>query len=802
MKPPSDHPRASQLFSILAYDAEDGLFLTEDRSLAFGFICQPLSGADPAVADRVNVLLNQDWPVDTLLQVSLWTSPDIDATLALMQARRIAQQQPFHKDMLRATVEFLGQGAQSALDGTAGIRLRRMQVLVTVKLPMAGAMPTENDIRRAAELRLSTFQSLGTIGLRPETLGSDHYVRLLSTMLNWSPDAGWHDQITPECDPNQLIRDQLLDFDNSLRVDARGLWLGDKRVKTLSVKRYPDRIHFGSAVAYLGDVLSGSRGIRQNTILTLTLHYPDAEDTRASLDAKRQWVVNQAYGPILKFLPQLGVRKHNFETLFDAFMDGDRPVRAYFGAVLFCDAEDEAQAVSNARVYFRELGFQLMEDKYFCLPFFLNCLPFGADRLAIRDSNRYRTLGTRHAIPLLPLFADWPGTGTPTLNFVSRNGQLVNVSLFDSGSNYNCCIAAQSGSGKSFLANEIIVNYLGEGARIWVIDVGRSYQNLCETLDGDFMAFSADKPICLNPFELVRSWEEEADVVAGLVTAMAAPTEKLSDYQTAGLKRVLKSVWDSQGQSMTVDDIAKALCTEQDQRLTDVGEQLFPFTTQGEYGRFFNGENNVRFTNDFTVLELEELKGRKHLQQVVLLQLIYQIQQEMYLGERDRPKIVIIDESWDLLGMGDAATFMEHGYRRFRKYGGAAVTITQSVNDLYRTPTGRAIVENSANMYLLGQKAEAIEALKAERRLPLSEGGYSLLKTVHTLPGVYSEIFFITERGTGIGRLVVDPFKRILFSTRADEVNAIRQLRRQGLSLQEAVNTLMAEKLKETKHVK
>jgi len=118
---------------------------------------------------------------------------------------------------------------------------------------------------------------------------------------------------------------------------------------------------------------------------------------------------------------------------------------------------------------------------------------------------------------------------------------------------------------------------------------------------------------------------------------------------------------------MTVDDIAKALCAEQDQRLTDVGEQLFPFTTQGEYGRFFNGQNNIRFTNDFTVLELEELKGRKHLQQVVLLQLIYQIQQEMYLGERDRPKIVIIDESWDLLGMGDAATFMELGLGGSRK---------------------------------------------------------------------------------------------------------------------------------------
>ncbi len=793
---PEQPPRASRLFSVLAYDREGGLFLMEDRSLGFGFLCQPLSGADPAVADRVNVLLNQEWPVDTLLQVSLWTSPDIDPTLALMQTRRIDQQQPFYQDMVRAGVEFLRRGTQAPLESTAGTRIRRTHVIISVKLPMAGFKPAEKDLQRAAELRLSTWQSLSTIGLRPETLSSDHYVRLLTTMLNWSPDAGWHDQVVPECDPTQLIRDQLFDYDNDLRTDARGLWLGEKRVKTLSVKRYPDRVYFGSAMSYLGDVMSGTRGIRQNALLTLTIHYPDSEATRASLDTKRQWVTHQAYGPILKFLPQLGLRKQNFDALFEAFLDGDRPVKAYFGAVLFCHPDEEAQAVSNARVYFRELGFQLLEDRFFCLPFFLNCLPLGADRLAIRDSNRYRTLGTRHVIPLLPLFADWPGTGTPTLNFVSRNGQLVNVSLFDSGSNYNCCIAAQSGSGKSFLTNEIIVNYLTEGARIWVIDVGRSYQNLAETLDGEFMAFSAEKQICLNPFELIRSWEEEADVVAGLVTAMAAPTEKLSDYQTAGLKRVLKAVWDAKGQSMTVDDIAAGLCAETDRRLVDVGEQLFPFTTRGEYGRFFNGRNNIRFAGDFTVLELEELKGRKHLQQVVLLQLIYQIQQEMYLGERDRPKIVIIDESWDLLSLGDAATFMEHGYRRFRKYGGAAVTITQSVNDLYRSPTGRAIVENSANMYLLGQKAEAIEGMKADRRLPLSDGGYALLKTVHTIPGVYSEIFFITERGTGIGRLIVDPFKRLLFSTRADDVNALKQLRRQGLSLQEAIHRLLAEKEK------
>ena len=62
-----------------------------------------------------------------------------------------------------------------------------------------------------------------------------------------------------------------------------------------------------------------------------------------------------------------------------------------------------------------------------------------------------------------------------------------------------------------------------------MIDVGRSYQNLCEALDGQFLAFARDSAPCLNPFELIRNWEEEADVITALVTAMAAPTEPLGD---------------------------------------------------------------------------------------------------------------------------------------------------------------------------------------------------------------------------------------------------------------------------------
>ncbi|MEZ9922348.1 type IV secretion system protein TraC, partial [Vibrio breoganii] len=81
------------------------------------------------------------------------------------------------------------------------------------------------------------------------------------------------------------------------------------------------------------------------------------------------------------------------------------------------------------------------------------------------------------------------GTGTPVLQFVSRTGQLMNVDLFDSKTNYNLNIYAQSGSGKSFLSNEIIRAYLSTGNKAWAIDAGESYKKLSQSLGGTFTTF-------------------------------------------------------------------------------------------------------------------------------------------------------------------------------------------------------------------------------------------------------------------------------------------------------------------------
>ena len=786
--------RASTLFAPLAYDPGARLFLLDDESLGFGFVCQPLSGSDDAAADRLTVLLNQDWPPGTLLQMALWATPDIDENLARMLGLRLNDPGEVLRQSTQERVRFLREGVDHSLIAGTDLRVRDLLLVVTVKLPLAAGRPTEAEHKQACELRDASEQVLATAGLQPRTLDADALVRIMGTLLNWSQEASWRQRLIPECDPHQLVKEQFLDYTHALEVDSTGLTLGDARVQTLSVKRYPDRIGFGLAGRYLGDPFSGTRGISDNVLLTMNVHFPEQEGVRTKMRTQRQWAANVAYGPIAKFIPEIAVRKHGYDVLFNALDNGNRPVQVYMGVVLFSPATRAQRSLSNALTYWRELGFQLMRDSFFALPLFLHCLPFGAERKAIRETMRYRTMAADQATALAPVFGDWKGTGTPVVNLISRRGQLMDLSLFDSQTNFNTVIAASSGSGKSFLTNELIASYLSTGARCWVIDVGRSYEKLCDALGGQFVAFTPEANLCINPFDAIRSWEEEADVLVAIVSAMAAPTEPLGDFRTAALKRVMKAVWDDHGTAMTVDTIAEALLADPDERVRDVGKQLFSCTSAGEYGRFFNGRNNVRFDDRLVVLELEELKGRKHLQQLVLLILIYQIQQAMYLGDRSILKLLLIDEAWDLLTQGDIAKFIETGYRRFRKYGGAAVTITQSLTDLYINSVGRAIVENSANTLLLAQPGQIVDQLASENRLPLPAHGAELLKTVHTVPGAYSEILAITTVGAGIGRLIVDPFRQLLYSTSAKDVAALDRLRQRGLGISEAIHTLLEER--------
>ena len=813
----SEDLRASSIIPVMSYNPDDHLFLCDDESVGFAFETIPLSGTSQKIFDRLNGLLKQEYPKETLLSFTLFRSPDVSLKLMQMEGIREGFHHPLMKEIIKQRKEFIDGGTVNTIDDRIGTLFFDLKLYISCKIPIKDSIPTEEELE---EIKTAYHKvSAGLEGIFGQhavmKLDAKHYIKSISSMVNWSPDASWRHQPVPAWDEDKPICEQVFDFDTDLSVTKEGISLGDNmHAQVLSAKKLPKVAYFGDAMKYAGDLSGGNSHIANNYMVTVNILYPDPEKTRANVERKRQFTINQAYGPMLKFVPILAEKKHDFDTLYNAMADGEKPVKMSYSVVIFARDRDKlSSSLMQARNIWRENQFEMMEDSYISLPMFINCLPLCADRGAIVNLFRYKTVSTGQSSVVLPLFGEWKGTGTPHMNLMSRNGQLMSFSLHDTGSNMNGVVAAQSGSGKSFAVNEMISSYMSEGAQVWVIDVGRSYKKICEAFEGDFMHFGHESGACLNPFELVTSLdggpgttvpglegqgddEGDEDTLVGLLMAMAAPTNPLNDLQIQALKRVLNKVWKQKFRETTVDDIAAALIEEEIEEVKDVGRQLYSFTSEGAYGKYFNGDNNMSFGNQLTVLELEELKGRKHLQTVVLLQLISQIQNEMYLGDRNRKKIVIIDEAWDLLAEGGVAKFIESGYRRFRKYGGSAVIITQSIQDLYDSPTGRAIAENSATIMLLGQKAETIESVKREGKLVLPEGTYDMLKGVHTIKGVYSEIFIKGEAGMGIGRLVVNDFQKLLYSTDAREFQQIEDLTKQGLSVEQAINHILEDRKK------
>ncbi|SPY66585.1 conjugal transfer ATP-binding protein TraC [Providencia stuartii] len=810
--------RFSDVCPVNAYDEKNRLFTLENKYIAFGFVCRPLAGSTGKETDQLKTLLSSNFPPKTIVQWDLIASPNIVKKINQMDFLRINCEDPILKNAIYNRSKFLLHSTDYPMKGV-GTRVRDCLLVCTVKIPIkANYEPKDEEMNLFNEFRTSFDTSLGILGLAPSPLTRESYIDILASVLNQGENASWRDRSPVQVQDDLLVSEQLVDPDRSFFIRSKYVAFGNPEdekqrgerqtettfIRTLSAKKLPTRFWPGQAQYYLGDLMSGATGIKSSCIISMSLIFNDQQSAKSTFTRKRAWVVQQSDGPMAKLIPSYKTSREGFDILADKLDNGEPVCRAKFTVSIFSNSKDGVfRASQEAASYLNTYQFKMVPDTNFVAPIFLSALPMFNEASAEKVIGRYRTLALSEALVLTPLYADWQGTKNPALMLTSRSGQIQMIDLFDSDTNYNACIAAESGSGKSFLTNYIITAYRSLGAKVWCIDVGGSYKNICETYGGDYLDFHPDKKPCLNFFELIEDYfgedptntdgNGEEDLIIGLLTVMAAPQKGLDDFQTARLKEHVALLIREHGKQTTVDMVAESCLKDADRRVSDIGSQLYPFTSRGQYGRYFVGKNNIDFRNPFTVLELSRLESSEHLKQVVLLQLIYQIQQDMFLGDRSQMKIVVIDEAWALL-KGNIGDFIEKGYRRFRKYKGAAITITQSINDIYKDSVGKAIADNSAFMLLLGQGESAINEAQASKRLALDDAGYRFLKTVRSSSGVYSEVFVISKAGQGISRLIVDPFSLLLYSTHPDDVSEIRRKKDGGLTTEQAIYEILRDR--------
>lgn len=821
-------PRLTGILPYLGWMPDERLFVLDqgafggraEQSLAFCIETMPQTGSNEEM-ERVLASLFMSCPPGTGIQITLYASPHILPVLR-QQANMLPvdaetrsgaweskRNSNIFRVLARRRIDHYMKGTDTSLFSHHVYLLRNYRCVISITTPLDPQMPA--DVEEAVRIRESAHATLRSAHLPGWDWDPDDLLNFVADFFDHERVFGRGADRPLEYDETAPLRTQLSNLeiasavaDSFIKFRKAG---GDETaVQCFSVRQYPKYYRLGNMGALIGDYYQMALSIPCPFLITMGAVILDYESARTRAQMKAARATQAAGSYMAHFQPDLQDRKRDWDMVLRAFDNGRNVVQMYHQIVLLSRIQDVARVEHAVRAVWRARGFDLAKDVYLIHQALTAAMPCTLTPGLQADLKMFGRTGTKtadNAVMTSPLIAEWKGTETPVLTLFGRRGQIMTFDLFDNkGGNYNFAVAALSGSGKSVFVNEMAFRYLGTGTKVWIIDVGRSYRNLCELLDGEFIEFSDERSntICLNPFSMVVDINNDMEMLLPLVAQMASPREPLDNYSYAALAAAIKRVWDAKGAAATISDVYDLLKTgrlsedgEHERDLLRLATALEPYTRHGVYASYFEGEANIQFHKSFVVLELEELKSKKDLQAVVMQLMMYRITQEMYL-DRSKRKLVIIDEAWDLMGSGSSASFIEAGYRRARKYGGAFGTITQSVEDYYKNEATKAAIQNADWLFLLRQKPESIDRLGKEGKLHVDEWMKRQLSSVATEHGHYSEIFVHGPMGSGVGRLILDPFSMLLYSTRAEDFQAIKTLTDQGMSVIEAIDVILKQR--------
>ncbi|MBY0366037.1 MAG: type IV secretion system protein TraC [Burkholderiaceae bacterium] len=834
----ADDSPADQFASWLPYASyldEEQLFVNRD-GIGFMLEIMPQSGADDRMVE-VLISLYANCPPNAGVQFHLFASPHIRSQLRQYANLRSEDGDQVHKaqtwgrparndnlfrKLARRRFEHLTGGAQRSLTLGFHYTIRDFRLMMSVSV-----QGDASNLARREEI-VSLRDGMATT-LRSASL--PNRVCDAADLINWCSLFVNPDRITSTHGPDlhyddgREIRDQMVDHDTIQDAKANGLHLWKEGggpgmdVRFYSIKSFPERFGLWQMGALIGDLMQPALQYNAPFLLTMGVHVLDPNATRTTVIANHVRATQNADSKMARVMPDVSKKARDWTAAADVIDAGGAIVSLYHQLAVFSPPERAVQTQETAKAIWRARGFELNADVYMHRQALIASLPmtlsprFHGDLRKMRRVTR-KTMG--NAIHLAPLVAEWRGTRTPTLLFGGRRGQLMTLDVYDNDlGNYNFAIIGAPGSGKSVLMNEMAWSYRSIGARVWMMDLGRSFEKLCKKAGGTYIEFRSDARINLNPFSVVSEERtaadgsiegginEDIDMLKPALAKMCSMGSTLEEVQIKALGAMTLKLYKQYGRELTITGLRDAFITgsipelglKGDQRIKDLAVMLNPYTKDGEYARFFEGRNNVDFSNDFMVIENEELKRKPELHAVVNILLMYQITGQMYLT-RDRKKLLFIDELKQQLGeIGSddpvKAAVVEEAARRARKYGGALGTATQSADDYYGSAQMEAALNCSDWTFLLRQKAESIELLGRNGRISMDEPKKRLLQSLRTEPGVFSECYISSPVGEGVARNILDPFSHLLFSNKIDDNAPLDELRRAGLSIDDAISELL-----------
>ncbi len=781
-----------------------------------GFILEvaPFLGADDKVQDILSQFLSDGLQPGACVQVINWASPRVGAELSHWFGPRFVAGGVYGK-LARHRSDKLFDGVWDSLSKHAPFFLRHYRVIISVGL-RTGARNTVDDL---VAMRESLKASLSSLEVPCREMPPEDLMLLVDefTSPTTSPEQ---DAMT--YNPLDPLADQMIRRDIELQVDPDKIILRTERFRpTGQVNRgvaeigeiYPDHFdlrHFGvrnfperwaiwDQGRLIGDLFKDALRFPCPIATVLCLEYPDEVAMSNYMGRKFLRSTSLADSKASRFAPQLKDQAREWSMVRDELQEGRKLIRGFYGVTMMAP-QGKGDACERAlKSIYRSAGWDLIDERFLQIHGLLTIMPLTlADGLSddLLRLKRYRTMLTSTAAALMPIQGEYVGGTIPHLLLIGRRGQPFFWSPFENAAgNHNVAVVGASGSGKSVLIQELVTSLRGAGAQVFVIDDGRSFEHSAKLQNGDWIEVSLRGGFCLNPFSLIDADRADGDedyrvecldLLRKMIGQMAKYIGVLSDVERGVIDASVNAVWTLQKSDAGIADVASHLRTQGREGVT-LAQSLLPYCAGGTYEAFFNGKASLDLKNAYTVFEMAELSQKKELRAVVLSAIMFMISQMITRTPRQIKKALVIDEAWQLLDGGSMAEFIESFARTCRKYGGALITATQSINDYYKSPGSKAALENSDWMIVLRQKSESVGDFKRLGRLDMNDRTESLIMSLKVSDGEYSEMFIKGPDTQMIGRLVLDDYSGTLYSSSAKTYAAIQDVLQQGVPLEDAI---------------
>lgn len=800
-----------------SYDARARMFVNTD-SIGFVLELSPMMGADEKSGEILTQFLSDAVPSGCQIQFIHWQSPSIGEKIADWVMPRVVAKGVYGR-AAEHRARWLRRGAWESLSRDAPFYLRNHRVFISLGAPLRSGVSPET----LSSVRDSLYGTLQSLSIPHRDVSPVELIGYFDDFLCAAVDNGDKPETYSDLDPiayqcvrrdleTQITPDRLVFHAERFRATGEsqdGVPIIAEVIpdqfdwRFFSVRNFPKQWAPWDVQKVIGDMVNDKLRFGCNVMTVLGLVYPDEESATSKAGFKVMRTTSLADSKSSRFLPQLADQRDEWQHVQQEMRQGRKLCQAYYGVGALSPLGRGDINERMLKSVYKGAGWDLIDERYLQLMGLLAAMPLSLPNGLSTDltrMKRFRTMLTTTAASIAPIQGEYAGGTIPHVLLIGRRGQPFFWSPFQNAAgNHNVAVFGKSGSGKSVFLQDICAAMAGAGAKVIVIDDGRSFEHMARALGGAFVEFKLSSGFSLNPFDMIdvealdhaedgEDYEIEClAMLKSIIGQMARQQDRLSDTERGLIDVAVSQVWNSNRRDGTIDHVVAALRAQPSPYANDLADAMSPFVRGGTYGKFFDGPCSIDLSAGLTVFELSDLASKPELRSVSLTALMFLSLRVMRQMDRSVPKAMMIDEAWQLLGGGQMGQAIETYARTCRKYGSSLITATQSLNDFYKSEGSLAALENSDWSVVLQQKEETINDLAKHQRFEMDHYTETLLRSLKRNGVEYSDVLIKGPETLAVGRLVLDPYSATLYSSSPRVFAGIEELVKGGVPLPDAI---------------